>query len=136
MVPYRHGKKRADGTYEINPVSVVLGLPLRLVWLQIHHLYWGILGMIISLSGLVSAIHMNGLVGGITAPILIAIQFIDFLIWLYVFCDDIWQHNQQVEKYDPLYHSPVHNWYVGYFWVSNSKFARLVRRINVWADSL
>ena len=116
-----------------NPVHSYFGFKMRANWKEAHHLYWGILGVLMSWWGVVSCLQLNELLGGILAPILVAIEVVAGLIWFYVALDDIYQHHRQVKE--PRYHSPVHNWYICYFYVSNSWIARAVRKINKWIDS-
>ena len=101
---------------KLNPIYSFFGFQMRLNWFESHHLYWGILGMLISLSGFCSALSMhqyglseeNALVS-ILGGILAIVQILSFCISLYVALDDIYQHHRQVEE--PKYHSPVHYWY-------------------------
>jgi len=112
----------------LNPTHNILGFKLRMVFLQPHHMWWGILGALLSVWGIVSAIQLGGTLG----VFLLVIQILAMLIWLYIALDDWTQHILQVK--DPTYHSPVHWWYVGYVYTSDNWFAKLIRRLNEWAD--
>ena len=120
----------------MNPVYNIFGFKMRLHWMEAHHLYWGILGALVSWSGVVSSTALYWLLEGNTLQIiasgLIMLQFIAMYIWIYVALDDIYQHHRQVKE--PQYHSPVHLWYVGYFYVDNSMIARAVRKIADFID--
>ena len=74
----------------MNPVYNILGFKMRLKWAETHHGYYGIALMVWSAGWL-----LPGIFGAIV-----------FLIGLYLFLDDVYQHHRQVE--DPKYHSPVH----------------------------
>jgi len=121
----------------MNPIHNYFGFRMRANWKEPHHLYWGFLGVLLSLWGIHSCFVLNELTSGIlaqfkwVAPMLIGIEVVAGWIWFYVFCDDVYQHHRQVKE--PSYHSPVHNWYVKIL-TGNSRIIKLIRKINEWFD--
>jgi len=102
----------------MNPVYSIFGYKMRLNWVEPHHLYWGILEMLISSYGFMSAVVMFSYgyehqmpAIAILGAFFMLIQSMAFSIGVYVAWDDIDQHHMQVLLYDPLYHSPVHEWF-------------------------
>lgn len=100
----------------LNPVHYYFGYPMRWIPFQVHHLWIGLVGCVISLYGLWTAIDMslyayvhNMPLESILGAFVAILQVLAFLIWGYVVRDDILQHHEQVEN--PEYHSPVHEWY-------------------------
>lgn len=80
----------------MNPVYSILGFEVRLNWLELHHGYYGVALMLISL-----VMAFTPEIWGIYNSIYV------FSVGAYLFIDDIYQHHRQVDE--PFYHSPVHN---------------------------
>jgi len=101
-----------------NKVHNLLGLKLRMNLAEVHHLYIGI--ALVSLSLLMPT--WGGL---ITA-------FIG--VWLII--DDIWQHVQQYERFNPCYHSPVHRFIYDYLKLYDRKWFRILNKAADWLFGL
>ncbi len=96
----------------MNPVHSIFGFRMRLNWGEIHHLYYGLVLMVVALF--MSSIYM-------AIPV--------FIIGALLSIDDLYQHHRQVDE--PWYHSPVHNWYADTMY----KYP-VIRKINAWADKM
>ena len=102
-------------TTKDTPVIPILG---RFNPWESHHLYWGLIGMLIYGYGLYESIKL--LLFGIEHQLMFDISLawalilmfsVLFAVSTYVAGDDVYQHRRQVKENNPLYHSPVHYFY-------------------------
>jgi hypothetical protein len=124
-IPFPNGLKKSDGTWDICPVHSYFGFKMRWEPRQAHHLYWGILVLIVSWYGSISALVLGGLLG----TILFVLGLSGMLLGYYIARDDVLQHHEQVKNIK--YHSPVHVWYGEHLY----KY-RVVRYVNRLADNI
>ena len=97
----------------LKPIHNILGLKIRLNWLEAHHGYYGIALMVLgyALSSVFAySIHLYGL-GAL------------------LFLDDLYQHYMQVST--PNYHSPIHRLYGDYLYR-----IPVVKKLNMMLDKL
>jgi len=118
VIRYKDGSKSKG----IHPVHNFFGLKLRLKINEIHHGYIGAALMILGAWLMTSPVLWVRIVG---------IAF--YIIGLYLIEDDLWQHKEQVLKYKPLYHSPVHVFIYDRLHLYDNK---LFRKVNDLADKV
>jgi len=104
-----------------NKVYSILGLKMRLRWLEVHHLYIGIALVLLSLLGLFS----DSL--GVFIP-----SYIVFWLGVYLIVDDLYQHNRQVKEFNPCYHSPVHRFIYDYLKLYDRAWFRALNKFADW----
>jgi hypothetical protein len=95
-----------------NKVYSILGFKMRLRWLETHHLYYGLILMLLSpLSPYMAVILVVG---------------------LYLSLDDLYQHHRQVKEYSPCYHSPVHRFIYDYLKLYDRAWYRALNKFADW----
>ena len=98
----------------INKLYSILGFKMRLNWLQLHHLYYGIALM----------------VGALFTPTAFAIPL--FRLGVYIAGDDIYQHHRQVFEFNPCYHSPIHRFIYDYLKLYDRAWFRALNKFGDW----